>query len=371
MPSLTEARRLRGIELSLIRQVIQAAPPDAINLALGELGFPLPPALRQKALELLQEETPVYTPNAGLPNLREAIAGSYPGSDPDRVCVCNGVEEALFVSLLAMLDPRDTLAIPDPDYPAYSAIGKMLECNIIRLPFESDLSSVDWELWSRLLNSGVKALVLSHPGNPGGFVFSPEEAQRLAAICNSAGITLIVDEIYARLVFQGTVPSFRGRVDRLFILGGLSKSHCLSGWRIGWVLAPAELASAVVKARQYVSTCSNWLSQQLAVFALSPAGLASADEVLAQLKACRKLALAILATPAPDLLAPAATPYLMLRVGGDDLRICQDLAGKGVICVPGSAFGQRSQGWLRLNYALPQDKLKTALDILNNELYLH
>lgn len=371
MPFLTEANRLQGIELSLIRRIMQAAPPDAINLALGELGFPLPEFLRGKALELLRTETPVYTPNAGIPLLREAIAKLHPDYTASSVCVCNGVEEALFVSMLALLNPGDCIAIPDPDYPAYSAIAKMLECKVIRLPFESDLSSVDWELWAKLLTADVKALVFSHPSNPAGHVFSEEEAERLAKLCAELGIVMIVDGIYDRLVFTGAVPKFYGQSAGLFVLGGMSKSHCMSGWRIGWTLAPPELAEAVVKARQYVSTCSNWLSQQLAMYALSDEGLAASREVLDQLKARRELALTRLKPWREKVMAPPAGPYLMLRTPDDDLQVCQHLAAKGVICVPGRAFGSVSQGWLRINIAVPPAKLETALEIVINELYLH
>lgn len=371
MPYLSEARRLQGLELSLIRQIIQTAPPGAINLALGELGFPLPEILRQKALKLLREATPVYTPNAGIPELREAIANLYPGCDPESVCVCNGVEEAIFVSMLTLLDPGDKVAIPDPDYPAYPAIAKILDCEVIRLPFADDLLSVDWNVWESLLKSGVKALILSHPSNPCGHIFSAEEVERLVNICEASGITLIVDEIYGSLAFEGSVPSFYGHTRNLFVLGGLSKSHCMSGWRIGWTVSPPELASAVIKARQYVSTCSNWLSQHLAVFALSESGSVAAVDVLEQLKTSRKLALRMLEPYRKDLLVPTATPYLMLRVKGDDLQLCRNLASKGVICVPGRAFGAASQGWIRLNIAVPPNKLETALRTIINELYLY
>lgn len=371
MPSLTESQRLRGIELSLIRQVIQAAPPDVINLALGELGFPLPEILRQHALELLQTATPVYTPNAGIPKLREAIASLYPGANPEQVCVTNGAEEAVFLSLLALLDPGDTLAVPDPDYSAYPAIGKMLECNLIRLPFESDLSSVDWELWEKLLADKVKVLVFSHPSNPAGHIFSESEITRLASLCARYRVTLVVDEIYRELYFSARPASLYGALENLLVVGGLTKSHCMSGWRLGWALAPAELTPSLIKARQYVSTCSHWLSQHLAAFALSPEGMTAVDGVRAQLRACRELALNALEPHRARILAPDASPYLMLRVDGDDVKFCSHLAARCVICVPGSAFGDISAGWLRLNYAVPLAQLGQAMDIVCHELSLH
>lgn len=371
MPFLTESRRLREVELSQIRQQMQLAPADAINLALGELSFPLPELLRAKALELLQTATPVYTPNAGLSELRKAISAMYPGSDPASVCVCNGAEEAVFVTLLSLLDPGAKIAIPDPDYPAYPAICKIMEANIIRLPFESDLLTVDWQSWKKLLEQNVQALILSHPSNPSGHVFTENEAKDLSEFCASHHILLIVDEIYARLYFNAPPPSFWQPAENIIIIGGVSKSHCMSGWRLGWVLAPPSMINSIIKARQYVSTCSNWLSQKLAEFALTTSGLQAVDQVLAQLRVCRSFVGERFRLHPERVLLPQASPYLMLQVDGEDREIARYLSQKGVITVPGSAFGARGQGWLRINYAVPQDKLRQALDIICHELHLH
>ncbi len=371
MPYSTESRRLNTLELSLIRQVLQNAPSDAINLALGELGFPLPRILREKAIELLQNNTPVYTPNAGISELRSAIANQYPNANPDCVCVCNGAEEAVFVTLLSLVNSGDKVAIPDPDYPAYSAISNILEAEVIRLPFESDLLSVDWNKWEQLLAQDVRVLIFSHPSNPCGHVFSPEEIDILLGICSRCQITIIVDDIYARLNFNQAPPQFYGRYQALFVVGGVSKSHCMSGWRIGWVLAPAKMISSIVKARQYISTCSNWLSQHLAAYALSEEGMQSVNAVMAQLTECRKLVIEAFHPYADKVILPKATPYFMLQVDEDDLQVSRNLAHKGVVCVPGSAFGSVSKGWLRINYAVSQDKLSRALGSICHELYLY
>ncbi len=371
MENLTEARRLRGIELSLIRKVLQSAPPEAINLALGELGFPLPEILRHKALELLQTSTPVYTPNAGIAELRDAVAARYPGAVADSVCICNGAEEAIFITLLSLIDPGDTVAIPDPDYPAYSSICNILEAKVIRLPYESDLLSVDWDRWEVLLAGGVKALIFSHPSNPCGHVFSAEEVERLSTICSENGVAMVLDGIYDTLCFSEPPPSFCCRSKSLFMIGGLSKSHCMSGWRLGWVVSPPSLAASVIKARQYVSTCSNWLSQHLGSFALTPTGMQSAKTALGLLKDSRRFALQRMGHSLERVLVPPASPFLMLKVDGDDLKYSQKLAGKGVICVPGRAFGEVSRGWLRINIGVPQEKLSPALDIICDELSLY
>jgi aspartate/methionine/tyrosine aminotransferase len=350
---------------------MQSAPPDAINLALGELRFELPDLLRRKALEILKTGTPVYTPNAGTIGLREAIAAYQGNCKADDVCVSNGAEEAIFITLLSLLNPGDRVAIPDPDYPAYPAIVNLLEAEVVRLPFNKDFSTIDWDEWDRLLGSGIKAVVLSSPSNPSGFTYSPVQQQRLESLCRKHHATLIVDEIYRNLCFTGEPCSWNVKTDIVFLVGGLSKSHCMSGWRLGWVVAPPYLSASLVKARQYVSTCSNWLSQHLAEFALSSEGMAAAEAVRNELHSRRDLCRDFFSSLKAEVHIPDATPYLLLKVEGDDAEAAYSLARKGVLTVPGSSFGEVTKGWLRMNYAVPELELAKALGIIRDELHLH
>jgi aspartate/methionine/tyrosine aminotransferase len=349
------------------------APSDAINLALGELGYPLPAILRQKAIELLATETPRYTPNAGLPDLRAAVATyTSVNTSPEQVCVCNGAEEAVFLTLFSFLEPGDIVAIPDPDYTAYPAIVKMLGCKVLRLPHGDDLISIDWDLWESIISQNVRALVISNPRNPSGVFLGESDMARLVNICAKQGTAIVVDEIYRDLCFDGKVPSFAGQSEHLFLVNGLSKSHCMSGWRIGWVVSPIDMAPTLVKAKQYVSTCSNWLSQQLGAFALSNNGKSAAKEVFAQLSDSRDYALGFLESriEPEELHCPKASPYMMLKCKTDAMETAQRLAMRGVICVPGAAFGPVSSNWIRINYAVTIDKLEKALPEIVNELRL-
>lgn len=371
MTALTESQRLLDLELSLIRQLVDSAPCDSVNLALGELSFPLPDLLRQQALLLLEHGTPVYTANAGIAELRRAVADYYPDRSPEAVCICNGAEEALFVTLLALLNPGDLVAIPDPDYPAYTAICRMLEARVVRLPYTEDLTNVDWDLWERTFSRRPKFMIFSHPSNPSGKVFSAQDRARLLDLCASYEVIPIVDEIYRELWFEAPIAPFQGHPERLISVGGLSKSHCMSGWRLGWVAVPESVIEAVIIARQYVSTCSNWLSQHLASFALSPKGLQATEDVRSQLRDRRSLAQEVLSQFSGRLHLPAATPYLMLDCGSDALPISLQLAQAGVITVPGAAFGEVARAWMRLNYAVNRDQLARALEIIVRELHHH
>lgn len=368
---MIEAKRFSGIEISLIRQVMASAPPDAINMALGELRFPLDPLFKKHAESRLWAEEAFYTTNAGQMQLREQIAASY-GADisPNQICVTNGAEEAIFLSLFSLSNPGDIVAIPDPDYTAYPAIAKLMQTEVRRLSFEPDLRTVNWDRWEQILSNQVRFLLLSLPQNPSGFFFNASELERLAGICNRYKITVIIDEIYKELCFGVSPPRALDYFEKLILIGGLSKSHCLSGWRIGWVLAPIGIASTIIKAKQYVSTCSGWMAQELAKLAFSETGEAAKLRIKEQLETCRNYTQnELLSVISPErLFFPSAGPYMMLDVQADDLNFCRELAQKGVITVPGTAFGEVCKGLIRLNCALPPAELSAGLGILKGTL---
>ncbi len=367
---MTEAKRFQGIELSLIRRIMANAAPGAVNMALGELGYPMPPFIRDEAHILLDRGNAVYTPNAGLGIAREAVANYIDtGYSADNVCITNGAEEAIYLSLLALSDPGARIAIPDPDYTAYPAIAKLMGLDIVRLQYGEGFISVNWKEWENILSDKVRFLLLSSPQNPSGKYFNNDELINLATICNRHRITVIIDEIYRELWFDKRPPETLGIFDQAVYIGGLSKSHCMSGWRIGWAISTIETISVITKAKQYVSTCSPWLSQMLIPIALSEEGLLSMEAIRQNLMESR----AIFARAVGELVRPSALhlpnagPYAMIKAG-DDLKVANHLAERGLIAVPGRAFGDVSTGWLRLNYALPDEQLAEGIAILQEYL---
>lgn len=361
----TEAKRLQTLELSLIRKVMECAPPNAINLALGELGFAMPDALKEQSVKLLYEGNPAYTPNAGLPELRARI-GEVHNSQPEQIVITNGAEEAVFIALLATLNPGDVVAIPDPDYTAYSSIAAIFEAEVLRLPFEPDFQTIDWEKWEILLQR-AKVLILSAPSNPSGFCFDEKSALRFAELVNRHSVIVIVDEIYARLWFEVTPTELSPFVDKLIRIGGLSKSHLLSGWRLGWIIAPPEMVPSLTKAKQYISTCSHWLSQKLAIFVLSQKGLELAEEVRLKLKANQDWLKEHFKSTLPkginEIYFPTASPYVLMRTD-DPFAYCSSAAQKGVIMVPGKAFGEVSKSHVRVNIGVEPTLLRQAFKLL-------
>lgn len=353
--SWIDSLRLQGIELSLLRRMMAAAPSDAINLALGELAFDFPDILKHKAIELIAEGNPAYTPNAGLAELREAVANYLGYVSGANILICNGAEEALYIALQGILNEGDTVAIPDPDYPAYPTLVSLASAKTIRLPFAEDLVAIDWQLWESLL-PGRKALLLSHPSNPTGFRFNAHDFQRLATLLNRHKVILIIDEVYSELYFDHAVNLDFSLVDKVIRIGGVSKSHLMSGWRIGWLASNEQEVIQLSKLKQYISTCAAWLSQKLAFYALQQNSVV--EDVRELLSANRALCLDSLSHEVLHL--PFVGPYLMLKTD-DGTAHAQKLLEQGVITLPGIAFGEISSPYIRINFGVKQEVLSQAL----------
>jgi aspartate/methionine/tyrosine aminotransferase len=352
--SFSEAQRLTSVELSKLRNLMAEAPAESINLALGELAFPFPEALSEHVIKLMKDARPAYTPNAGTPELRAKLGERYHAS-AENICVCNGAEEALYISLQALLNPGDIIAIPDPDYPAYPVLAHLAGAEVSRLPFGDDLTSIDWELWEMRLQS-AKILLMSHPSNPTGFCFDDSSFSKLCNIVNKHDIILIVDEIYSDVYINRPYQPDYHKVKHCIRINGLSKSHLMSGWRIGWIFADPDVILAATKLKQYISTCPVWISQKLALFALDQENIPT----MIQENLRQNQSLAVRMLDSSILHVPSCTPYLMIKAPQAIAQVKNYMA-QGVITMPGSAFGSLTVDWIRINYAIEYELLRKAL----------
>lgn len=378
----TNAARINQVKVSLLRQIMGIAPVGAVNMALGELGYEMSLVLREYAAELILRQTPRYTPNAGLPELSEAIAIYHGMHYPvEGVCVTNGAEEALYAALMAFLDPGDKIALIEPSYPAYSTIIGICEAQIVSLPYESDLLTIDWDRWETALASGVKVLLFSNPSNPLGTYFTPTEVDKLAHLCDKYNVLMIADEIYSELYFEQPPVSFAGKLDNLIIITGVSKSLCMSGWRMGWAIGHPSLIGHITKAHQYISTCAGWLPQKVTTYALHQERLHLMHSIRSQMLLSYNIAYKYILSHHPllHILKPNSTPYMMMQLPSihpeqagvlynDDLEFCRKAAQNGVILVPGRAFGDNCQGWIRMNFALEKIELERGLSLFTQAL---
>jgi len=351
---------MEGIEKTLIRQMNDLADGSCLNLGLGELRFPTPRAILDHVRDHIGSWRLGYTPNEGFRELKELIAARHGWAvEPGRVCVTNGAQEALFAALMVLVDSGDDVLVPDPGYPAYASIVKMAG-GVPRSyalngasGFALDIGAVE-----AALSPSTAAVIINCPHNPTGAVYDRESVRVLAALCDSRGIPIISDEVYAAIYYDRapTSPAFFS--PRCVVVDSLSKTYSMTGWRLGWCIVPEDMISPLAAFHQLSVTCASAVSQHAAMFALRGGADAEKDDNLRELARRRDLAIACLKRNGLAFVEPAGTFYIMVDVTtrrprfGTSLDLAKAfLAREKVVTIPGSAFGARGEGYLRISFA--------------------
>jgi aspartate aminotransferase len=358
------AGRLRGIEKSMIRQVFDRARPNSINLGLGEPDLPTPDCVREAAVRVIREEQNGYTIHAGLPALRELVALDYQHlrMTPEQVIITAGSQEALYLALMAIVEEGDEVLIPDPGFVAYPTIVRMAGGVPVRyrLPAANDFA-FDAEDFRRRLSSRTKVVVCISPSNPTGRVLSKDELAEMAHALEGTNVLVISDEIYRDLYYTTERPSSISEYyAQTVAIGGLSKSMSMTGWRLGWMCGVAEVVRSALILHGYVTTCASTVSQKAALAAWTPAGedarscarrifLERRDYLIARLKEELNL----------HAVSPDGAFYTMVKVDafGDSMQVAEALLEHHVITVPGAAFGQEGEGYLRVSFCADKNVL--------------
>jgi aspartate/methionine/tyrosine aminotransferase len=365
------AHRLRGIEKSKIRQIFDRAPQGSINLGLGEPDLPTPRFLREAAARIVAEEQNGYTTHAGLPSLRDLIAGDYPqlAATRDAVIVTAGSQEALYLALMTLVDAGDEVLLPDPGFVAYPTIVKMAggASKFYALPAANNFR-FDIENFKRALTPRTKAVVIISPSNPTGIVFSREDLQAMADALRDSGVFVISDEIYRELYFTDERPaSISEFYPRTLVIGGLSKSLSMTGWRLGWLCGGAETKNVIASAlvlHGYVTTCASTISQKTALKAWTPEA-ERARATHRQIFRARRDALLQLVGEELNLraVAPDGAFYTMLDVArcGSSMEIAEKFLAHLIITVPGAAFGSEAERFLRVSFCADEETLREGV----------
>lgn len=357
MKEFEPAGRLRGIKKSAIRQLFDRARPDSINLGLGEPDLPTPDVIRREAVRAILEEQNGYTTHAGLQALRERVAGDYTalGATPERVVITAGSQEALYLLLMTLVDTGDEVLLPDPGFVAYPTIVRMAGGVPVfyRLPREMDFG-FDAEEFRRRLSSRTKLVVTISPSNPTGRVLSPADLRAMADALHETGAYAISDEIYRDLYFTKERPaSLSDFYERTIVIGGLSKSMSMTGWRLGWLCGDEAVVKSALVLHGYVTTCASTVSQKAALAAWTKEAAGERAKARAIFRERRDHLLALIKS---ELGLRAVTPdgafYTMTDVSayGTSLEVAERLLEHGVITVPGGAFGSESEGTLRVSF---------------------
>lgn len=355
--------------------------PGIVKLTLGEPDFNVPDAMKQAAIDSINANDSHYAPGTGTVALRQAIAHfmkdrydlSY---DPDsEIAVTVGATEGIYASLSAIINPGDEILITTPTFPLYMTVTKILGGN----PVEIDTSKTNFVLTPETLKDVLakhphaKGIILNYPSNPTGVTYTREQVKALAAAIKETNLVVIADEIYSELVYEGHHTSIAEFIpEQTLVLNGASKSHAMTGYRIGFIAGPADLMKSVSAIHAMMVTAASDPAMAAAVAAFSTEEGRQATLKMKEayherrdflLKALRALGFEI-TTPNGAFYVFAKLPA---KFGNDDIKFATDLANKGKVAViPGSFFGAGGKGFLRISYATSMDNLKKAVDGIAN-----
>ncbi|HEX2164523.1 MAG TPA: pyridoxal phosphate-dependent aminotransferase [Thermoanaerobaculia bacterium] len=355
---------LDGLSLSLIRRVMDAAAPGAINLALGEPTHETPAAVRRVLAEAADEPLR-YTPNGGLPELRRALAARRPwhGGGTESALVTVGSQEALALAVLGLVRGGDEVLVPRWAYPSYEALPRMVGATVVRAEVDEMPAAV---------GERTRLVIVGSPANPTGEVVSADTWRRLAALADERGFHLVSDEVYEDLYLGDTPPAIpRGR--NVLHVGGVSKSLAATGLRLGWLIADPEIVARLLPLHQHLVTCAPMVSQRAALAGLA---LPAADrEPIRDLYRARWSCVrsALEAVPGFTWIEPAGAYYVWMdvraRLAGSTAEYALDSAKRGeVLVVPGEAFGAEGRGRLRLSFAAGEEEIEEGVQRLDAAL---
>lgn len=368
------------IEVSDIRRFDERVSviEDMLKLTLGEPDFNTPEHVKLAGISAIENNDSHYTGMAGDLELRKAVATfmqkKYQVSfaPENEILVTVGATEALSASLLAVLNPGDKIIVPTPIYPGYDPLITLARAE----PIYIDTTSNGFVLTPEMIEAAmlehgdqVKAIILNYPSNPTGVTYNREEVKAIADAVKKYSIFVISDEIYSELTYGETHVSIAEFArDQTILINGLSKSHAMTGWRIGFILAPQELIGQIVKVHQYLVTSATTMAQKAAIAALT-AGADDALPMKIEYMKRRDFLYEQMKNLGFEIARPNGAFYIFAKIPDgytqNSMNFCVDLAEKNKLAIiPGSAFGAAGEGFVRLSYAASMEKLELAMERL-------
>lgn len=359
-------------------QVMERGGEHIIHLEVGEPDFETPEVVRRAARDALEQGETHYTHSLGLHELRAEIATHYRARygvdvDPDQVVVTPGCSPALFLAFAALLDPGDRVAISDPHYACYPNFVTFCDGEPAFVPVreEEEFQFVPDEM-VRVLDARTKAVLLNSPANPTGTLIAADRLAEVSRKVEAAGAYLVSDEIYHGLVYGEREHSVLEFTDRAFVINGFSKLYAMTGWRLGYVIAPAEFVRPLQKLQQNFFISTNAFVQRAGIAALAHTGEEVARMVATYDRRRRYMIDRLEAMGFTFRCHPRGAFYVFVNVrhlSDDSYRLAFDILEKARVgCTPGVDFGRGGEGYLRFTYANSLENIKEGMDRL--ELYL-
>lgn len=383
---LIPSRRAQAIEPTLIRALRSGMGPSTIDFGLGQTDLEVSEAIRRHFRASLNEPMRApYTPNAGLLWARKAVA-QHAGVKPQEVMLTCGVQQGLAVAILGLCDPGDEVLIPDPGFPAYANLVRAAGGRPIGVPLGKPTEELPgWGLdvaaMRQRIGPDTKLAILNNPANPTGSVFGRSEMTAVLKLFDEHDIGWISDEIYEEYVWSGQFASARtlsGDPDAGIVVSGPSKSHHMMGWRIGWMIGPAETLRQLTPLHQHMVTCAPLPAQEAIVAALGDHehALAATRKIFAARRQKVLDAFADIGLGSPPVAQGAFYIFLDLRPWGANFATTAELAQalldeEDVLVIPGEGFGPSGLGHVRLAYTIGGEALDCGLRRIRKFLKRH
>jgi aminotransferase len=370
--------RVRDIQISGIRRFFNRVMQydDAISLTIGQPDFATPEHIKEAGKRAIEQNKTVYTPNAGLPELREAasrfLASRYGLSyNPENeIITTNGASEAIDITLRTILDAGSEVILPGPVYPGYEPIIKLCGAVPVYIDTTQNHFKISAKLLKEKLTAKTRCLILPYPSNPTGCIMDKQTIVEIAHLLEDRDIFVLSDEIYSELIYGAqhhSIAAINHMREKTIVINGLSKSHSMTGWRIGFTFAPVYLSEQMLKVHQYNSTCASSISQYAALEALT-AGVNDAEAMKDEYNQRRDYAYERLVSMGLDVVKPDGAFYIfpsIKKFGMNSLDFAVRLLEEArVAAVPGDAFSSFGEGYIRISYAYSRDILETGLNRL-------
>ena len=371
-------KQLDKIQVSLIRQFDQAISeiPGVLRLTLGEPDFTTPDHVKEAAKRAIDQDQSYYTGMSGLLTLRQAASDfvkekyQLDYNPENEILVTIGATEALSATLTAILEEGDKVLLPAPAYPGYEPIVNLVGAEIVEIDTTENGFVLTPEMLEKaILEQGdkLKAVILNYPANPTGITYSSEQLEALATVLRKYEIFVVCDEVYSELTYTGENHVSLGTMlrDQAIIINGLSKSHAMTGWRLGFIFAPANFTAQLIKSHQYLVTAANTMAQHAAVEALT-AGKNDAEPMKKEYIQRRDYIIEKMTDLGFEIIKPDGAFYIFAKIPAgynqDSFAFLKDFAHKKAVAfIPGAAFGQYGEGYVRLSYAASMETIKEAM----------
>lgn len=349
---------------------------DVVHLEIGEPDFDTPKNIKDAAIKALNSGFTHYTPSAGMPELRQAIAGYISKTRkldvvPEEVVVTPGGKPIMFYSILALVNPGDEVMYPNPGFPIYESLINFVDAKPVPIPLKEENDfSLDPEYLKQKITKKTKMIIINSPENPTGGVLNRDDLKVIAdCVADRKDVYVLADEIYSRIIYEGkheSITQFPGMKEKTILLDGFSKTYAMTGWRLGYGVMNKELALKCAQLMTNSNSCTSTFTQLAGVEALN-GPQTEPERMVAEFKKRREVIVAGLNNiKGITCKKPHGAFYVFPNITGTgmDCRKLGDhlLYNAGVAVLPGTSFGKYGEGYLRLSFANSIENIKKALD---------